>query len=521
MRWSSSLVGLDQVRCGSHGCGTSLLYCLAASEPVASTVSRPLPDATQYRAALPCTPSPGHDRQHLKSLPTRAGCSLVSPVGVQTYCRRASRSIGRDRRTQRSGTMDLNEALVKLFKPSHVIIQSSPYLAGKVKASAKRIDADRRSTFQRAHARKPQLTPLPKEEHQGRMIITPWELLHTLGRATILSGQGSSRALAQHWSCLKYITTLQSNPRGRMELTQDGRDPRYHRKSIQAEDLGIAFALALTLRIVNKRHPDYRFDVVDADVALEAGWKLRGAGVRSRENTRLRPDYFLVGFRGDEAARIVTVECKGSHGRPEAQHTQLAKASAQVNAVVIGDVNEDAAPPPGLLVATALAGDAGIEMRILDPEGSGILAVPEGRSVSLNGPVEQLSESAGIPIPRRSGKHGARPGFYIPPERSEWFSRVLARTSAAGLLAFVGDRRSARELLTPRQQTRIGSVYTLPGTDAVFDAEVRLADLPFVGTDHVFRFGSQRMEAFSGGRCQPVEAIELARRSAKTSAGVR
>ncbi len=395
--------------------------------------------------------------------------------------------------------MDLDEALAALFTPSQVAIQSSEYLAQKVRASAKRIDASRQSDSLPVYARKPQLVPVGREEHGREMVITPWELLHTLGRATILSGQGSSRALGQHWGCLKYITTLRSDLRGRMELSEDGRDPRYHRKSVQAEDLGIAFALAAALRIVERRHPGYQFEVVNADVALEAGWPLRGAGVRSRENTRLRPDYFLAGFRGDDPVRVVTVECKGSHGRPEAQHVQMAKASAQVNTVVLGDVNSDAAPPPSLIMSTSLAGNSGIEMRVLDPEGGGVLAIPEDRSLSLNGPTEQLDQGAGIPVPSRSSaEYGARPGFYVPPERSEWFSRVLARTSAASLLAFVGDRRSARSLLTPRQQARVGSDYTLPGTDALFDAEIQLGGLTFVGTDHVFRFGSQRMEAFSG-----------------------
>jgi hypothetical protein len=394
--------------------------------------------------------------------------------------------------------VDIADALKRLLEPSAVTFQSSSYLAGKVRKKAAKIDIERRAKQQRIHDRKPRLIPVPKNEHKGAMSITPWELLHTLGRATVLSGQGSSRALAQHWSCLKYITTLQSNSQGRMELSPDGNDPRYHRRSVQAEDLGIAFALAAALRIVQERHPDYRFEVVDADVALEAGWALKGSEVRSREDTLLRPDYFLVGLKVGEPARLVTVECKGSHGRADAQHVQLAKASAQVNAIVIGEPDRGAASPPSLLMATALLGNGGIEMRILDPDGDGVLTVPEKRASSLNGPVEQFNELAGIPTKTLDGRDDSRPGFHIPPQRSEWFSRVLARTSAAGLLAFIGDRATARELLTPRQQQRVGSQYTVPGTDALFDTGIMLGDLPFVGTDHVFRFGSQRMEAFSG-----------------------
>jgi hypothetical protein len=393
--------------------------------------------------------------------------------------------------------MDLSEALHKLLENSAVTIQSSAYLVDKVKNRAKKVERDQKANNLPIHVRKPKLIPVPKSEHGGQMSVTPWELLHLLGRATILSGHGSSRALAQHWGCLRYITTLQANSQGRMELSPDGRDPRYHRKSVQAEDLGISFALAAALRIVQARHPGYKFEIADADVALEAGWALRGAEVRSRPQTRLRPDYFLVGLRGDEPARIVTVECKGSHGRPEAQHIQLAKAAAQVNAVFIGDKDKGEVPP-SLMLATSLASQGGIEMRILDPEGTGVLSLPDEAPLDLNGQVEQFNEAPGIPAKTVDGRQDTRPGFYIPPQRSEWFTRVLTRTAAASLLTFIGDRTTALQFLTERQQRRVGVRYNSPGTDAVFDAQIRLGELTLIGTDHVFRFGSHRMEAFSG-----------------------
>lgn len=414
--------------------------------------------------------------------------------------------------TARRVLVDVEEALTRVFERSTVTIHSNSTLAGEVGKKVAKIDADRQKAKQTLIDRKQQLIPVSRDEHDGAMKITPWELLHTLGRATVLSGQGSSRALAQHWSCLKYITTLQKNYYGRMELSADGHDPRYHRKSVQAEDLGIAFALSAALRIAQRRHPDFKFEIVDADVALEAGWALRGAEVRSREKTLLRPDYFLVGLRGDEPARLITVECKGSHGRVDAQYVQLAKASAQVHAVVVGGVESDDMPPPSLLMATALRGEGGIEMRILDPEGDGVLAIPGDRALTLNGPTEQLNELAGIPSTTIDGRDDARPGFYVAPDRAEWFSRVLARTSAAGLLAFVGDRAAARALLTNRQQDRVGPAYTLPGTGATFDTGITLGGLFFVGTDHVFRFGPQRLEAFSGllvGLHQRLAAADL------------
>ena len=224
--------------------------------------------------------------------------------------------------------MEIASALGRLIEPSTVSFQSSSYLVGLVNKKAKVLDAERQRKQMALHDRKPRLVPVSKSEHGGGMRLTPWELLHTLGRATAFSGSGSSRALSQHWGCLKYITTLQANGHGVMELSDDGKDPRYHRKSVQAEDLGIAFALAAAARIVRSRHPDYAFEVVDADVALEAGWALRGPEVKGRGNTKLRPDYFLVGFKEGEPARVVTVECKGSHGPADAQHEQLAKAAA-------------------------------------------------------------------------------------------------------------------------------------------------------------------------------------------------
>jgi hypothetical protein len=394
--------------------------------------------------------------------------------------------------------MDVKEALNLLSQPSEITFQSSPYLASKVRRKAAKVDADRRQKQQEPHLRKRRLSAVSKDEHRGGMSITPWELLHTLGRATVLAGQGSSRALAQHWSCLKYITTLQANDRGRMELSADGKDPTYHRKSVQAEDLGIAFALAAALRIAYERHPSYHFEVADADVVLEAGWALRGAEVRAREDIRLRPDYFLVGIKDNEPVRIITVECKGSHGGPDAQHVQLAKAAAQVNAVVIGDPDTGGAPPPSLLLATSLAGRGGIEMRILDPDGDGTLMVPERRTPALNGMVDQFNELPEIPFTAPDGKDASRPGFYIPPKRSEWFSRVLTKTAAAGLLAFSGDRTAAGKLLTPRQRARVGPTAEHPSTGVACDTGITLGGLSFVGTDHIFRLGSQRIEAFSG-----------------------
>lgn len=109
--------------------------------------------------------------------------------------------------------MELRAALERLSEPSTVTLQSSPHLAGQVRKKASKLDKERRERQQPPHVRKPQLAPVDKNEHKGAMSITPWELLHTLGRATVLSGQGSSRALSQHWSCPRHHHAPGQSPR--------------------------------------------------------------------------------------------------------------------------------------------------------------------------------------------------------------------------------------------------------------------------------------------------------------------
>ncbi|WIV52891.1 hypothetical protein [Amycolatopsis nalaikhensis] len=96
--------------------------------------------------------------------------------------------------------MDADEAIRKLFELADVAIESSDHLVGKVQRKALKLADDRRENDQEVDQIKPRLVPVPRSEHGGNMRIMPWELLHLLGRATVLSGHGSSRALAQHWA---------------------------------------------------------------------------------------------------------------------------------------------------------------------------------------------------------------------------------------------------------------------------------------------------------------------------------
>ncbi|MGW1680835.1 hypothetical protein [Saccharopolyspora sp. NPDC002376] len=96
------------------------------------------------------------------------------------------------------------------------------------------------------------------------------------------------------------------------------------------------------------------------------------------------------------------------------------------------------------------------------------------------------------------GQQTSRTGFCVPEDHWEWFSQVLARTTAAALLAFAGDRGSARELLTGRQKQRMGSEHSRVSAGMWCDTGIKLGGLPFVGTDYVFRLHGRRVEVFSG-----------------------
>ncbi|MBT2450515.1 hypothetical protein J7F03_26255 [Streptomyces sp. ISL-43] len=91
-----------------------------------------------------------------------------------------------------------------------------------------------------------------------------------------------------------------------------------------------------------------------------------------------------------------------------------------------------------------------------------------------------------------------QPGFHVQPEHYAWFRQVLARTTAAGLTAFAGDGAATAQYLTKRQGQRHFTGLTHSATDSVQDANERLLDIDFVGTDHVFRLNRTRVEAFSG-----------------------
>lgn len=396
--------------------------------------------------------------------------------------------------------MAIRDILDELMTPRTVYLNSSPDLAKRVVSEADKRDKKLLDSGQDVPRRK-LFQPLAQSEFLRSIEVTPWEVLHRLGRATVLSGQGAARGLAEHWGCLKYCQALggHENGKGAMALSAEGLRPVYHHKTTQSEELGIGFALAAATRILALRYPGHTFSIIDADIALQAGWALGGRDLVSREDVKLRPDYFIEARPERGSSKVVVLECKGTHGDARYAYTQLAKASSQVDAVHLAGRDT----LPSLAVGTQLRAKAGITLHVLDPDGDGILDAVEDEAVEpLNTPAEELNivPHFDVPVEDADGNRQFRTisGFRIGPNQQAWFRKVLARTTAAGLMAFCGDRNGAAPFLTKRQGANRFTEYVFAGTGSIRDVDHRIRGISFVGTDQVFRLNGRRLEAFSG-----------------------
>lgn len=395
--------------------------------------------------------------------------------------------------------LEIKDVLVELETRRTVYVNSSPALAQSVAKEAAKQDK-KLSDGGKDLPRRKSLQPLHQREAFQSIQVTPWEVLHQLGRATVLSGQGASRGLAEHWGCLKYSQALcgHENGKGSMALSAEGLRPVYHHKTTQSEELGIGFALVAANHIMSRRLPDHTFSIVDAEIALKAGWALSGREVVSREEVKLRPDYFIEARPQHGPSKVIVVECKGTHSDARYAHHQLARAAAQVDSVHLSGHGA----LPSLAIAAQLKAKAGITLHILDPDGDGVLDVVDEDPSSLNSEVNDLNivPHFQVPVEDEEGQQRLRTisGFQIATENRAWFRSVLARTTAAGLMAFCGDRNGAAPFLTKRQGASRFTEFVFAGTGSVRDAEHQIHGIPFVGTDQVFRLGGVRLEAFSG-----------------------
>ncbi|MEU1298343.1 hypothetical protein [Streptomyces shenzhenensis] len=392
-----------------------------------------------------------------------------------------------------------------LRRSTSVHLHSTTELAAYVESAAAAVDKKRRENGQEPIRRKPALSPVVRAE-SGRVIeLTPWQVLHAVARGYVLAGQGMGRGLAEHWLSLKFCEALDGNRAGAMDLTDKGRTPERWYKGMQARELAVGFGLAAAEHIVQQRYPDHIVSVVDTSTVLRAGWPL---SVSQRNKTsRPRPDYLIEAWKPGEPSKITLVACRGNHQKPSKRSgrtrsttiQQLVKGAELTEGMQIGPWNAT----PCLVLSTELVGQGGIVVNVLESPGEALL--PLRLPGAPGNADEEIRDKPGIPYPNaiRIPVHGGRrarnvDGFQVGVDDLGWFGQLLARTGAAGLAAFSGGGQSTARYLTARQGREHYEVPVFSATSSVDDAEIEFGDTKFVGTDHVFRVGSVRVEAFSG-----------------------
>lgn len=380
--------------------------------------------------------------------------------------------------------MAVEHLLRHLASPGFVALDSSQSLVDKVTEEARR----RSRKFPAYRFRKnPRILPVDLPE---AISVTPVEVLRQVGVATTFYGNSPFTAIARHWAQLRYCATLETK-KGNLSLSSLGDEVVHHHKVAQSEYLGIGIALVIAQETLRKQHPGREFSPVDADFGLDRG--IPGIGSATQvAGMQSRPDYFLIGrrIRGGSGLKIVVLECKGTHSASESKIIgQLAKACTQVRSVELAGKNLSS-----LMVASRFL-PSGIKVCVLDPPGESELwsgtddELDEILSEEIGGPPEPF----GTRMPtsddllalepdqpteydefdeRESLSELAEQDLEIPqivsiPQASRrWFSRVLARTFAASVLAFAGDGETAAKYRVPRRYEDAQGQYGLPLDDA-------------------------------------------------------
>ncbi|MFF5085037.1 hypothetical protein ACFY36_49035 [Actinoplanes sp. NPDC000266] len=356
--------------------------------------------------------------------------------------------------------MDIERVLQRLRTSAQLPVFSPPELADEVHVLAEKKPRVK-GNISYLKAPSPVSVPSP-------LTTSPADVLRELGVATTFVSRSRFLPVAQLWAHVRYCATMRSR-REMLALAPDAaQSVVHHHKVAQSEQLGIGLALVVARAVLRELHPTLTYHVVDADVALKAGY-IRGlpGEVRNRPATKKRPDYFLIGFkRGDPgtAVHVTVLECKGTHQEMRDVKKQLADASLQVRTVAVG--NE---PLYGLMVASRLR-DTGICSYVFDPPGDDELwsGDPEDLRHLLSEPPAEKDWRPGRwlpPLAPPSSDHteasdeasdgeqvlGTPPPYQIPADHRPWFTQVLSSTTAAAMLAFAGNNASASGYATPRQ----------------------------------------------------------------------
>lgn len=411
------------------------------------------------------------------------------------------------------------EVLQDLQRSATVAVHSTQELVGKVDKAVADKERDLLKAFEKKQQegkarpgetyaplrRKPGLCPLASQDLGLSVQLTFWDVLHHLGRGLALSQRGASRGLAEHWGSLKYCQALSEGTGSHLAVSDEGKRIAMYYKAVQSEELGQAFALAASEKILARRYPDHSISFVRADIALRAGWALTA---RDKEEAKTkvkakpvgyqyRPQFFAEVWKPGESSRVFAIACKGNHSDRKKAYEQLASAAAHADGVHIGAWNET----PALLFSTELSLDGPLTVHALhadDP--GGWLHIPQTASADdIGRPPGDRNPGIGI-IEPGNGKHPdvSHSGCQVGPEYYEWFQRVLAWVGAAGFTAFAGDGESTAALLGARQGRDFFKGFAHAASGSVQDSGYTLLGEEFEGTDHVFRLNGERVQAFSG-----------------------
>ncbi|MFD8633442.1 hypothetical protein [Streptomyces sp. NPDC059533] len=152
-----------------------------------------------------------------------------------------------------------------------------------------------------------------------------------------------------------------------MTLSTEGRETADYYEAIQSGELGTGFALTLARQLLGRRYPDHSISIVPADTALRAGWALTSRDSGPRSGYRYRPQFFAEVWKPGEPSLAIPIACKGNHSNAATSHTQLASASAHVEAVHIGAWNQT----PALVFSTELPTEGPLTVHALQARGTG------------------------------------------------------------------------------------------------------------------------------------------------------
>lgn len=176
---------------------------------------------------------------------------------------------------------------------------------------------------------------------------------------------------------------------------------------------------------------------------------------------------------------------------------QLARGSERAEHSHLAEWNTT----PCLLMSTELLAPDGITVNALQAPGEGLLpARPTTGRGSADAVLSErnLAYAGAVKVPADGHRERIQDGFFIPRKELGWYGQLLARTGAAGQLAFAGAGTEIAQYLTEKQGHKHYKQQTFAGSSSVRDARHKIGPTVYVGTDQVFRLNRIRVEAFSG-----------------------